>query len=233
MNKIVMLSLFLVMLVSFYVVATQQVPFKRYSCQSVVGRQAPSFTAPALVDGKETTISLADFEGKYKVLVFYPADFSFVCPTELWALQEKIAQFKEKNAVVLAISIDQLPTHKAWLDTPSDKGGIKGISFPLLTDIYKDICASYGVLDDSGVAKRGLFILDEQNIVQAALINNTKIGRNIDEALRLLDAAQFTAQHEDVCPANWQDGEQTFEPTVKGVKEYAQKKNSSNQSKEN
>jgi peroxiredoxin (alkyl hydroperoxide reductase subunit C) len=190
----------------------------------LVGQKAPNFTAPAVIAGEQESISLSKYTDKYKILAFYPSDFSFVCPTELRELQKLSAEFEKRNAVILAISVDQIYTHVAWLETPQDKGGVKGITFPLISDTSHQIACSYGVLTPDGVAMRALFVLDRDDIVQAALINNKAIGRNMKEALRLLDALQESEKHGEVCPASWHKGEKTIKPTRKGMTQYLEKK---------
>lgn len=187
-----------------------------------VGQKAPEFNCP-VVDG--TTVKehfcLKDLGSNYKVIFFYPADFTFVCPTELHAFQEKLEEFKKRNALLVGVSTDSVESHRKWLDTPKKEGGVQGITYPLIADNCKKMAISYGVLDESsGQALRGLFILDKDNIVQAAIVHNMPLGRNIEEALRILDALQFHEQHGQVCPANWETGQVAMDATNEGVKKY-------------
>lgn len=191
---------------------------------SLVTQPAPAFKVKAVVDGEISEVSLSDYPDTYKILIFYPADFSFICPTELFAFQDKIEEFKKINATLLAISVDQVYAHQAWLEKPKDKGGIQGISYPLLSDINKKISSSYGVLDEAeGVALRAIVIIDKNNIVQHLSINNSSVGRDIDEVLRVLKGIQFTQEHGNVCPANWHEGQETIKPTHEGLEEYLEK----------
>ena len=186
-----------------------------------IGKKAPVFTAKAIVDKQIQTLSLDDFAEKYKLLFFYPLDFTFVCPTEILAIQEKLAKFKKQNVEVLGISIDSVHSHLAWINTPRASGGVEGISFPLVSDINKTIARDYGVLDDeSGVALRGVFLLDKSNIVQHCAIHNLSLGRNIEEIIRVIDALQYVEKHGEVCPANWIPGAKAIKPTKDGLKKY-------------
>jgi peroxiredoxin 2/4 len=187
-----------------------------------VGQKAPGFDCPVVKnDGVEKNFSLGCITKPYKVIFFYPADFTFVCPTELHAFQEKLAEFEKREAVVIGVSTDTVESHQKWLKTPKAEGGVLGISYPLIADDCKKMAIDYGVLDEeSGMALRGLFILDKDNIVQASVIHNMPLGRNIDEALRTLDALQFHEKNGQVCPANWETGQSAMDATNDGVKEY-------------
>jgi len=188
---------------------------------NLIGKKAPQFIAQAVVDEEIKTISLDDYKEQYKVVFFYPLDFTFVCPTELHAFQAALEEFKKRNTQVIGISVDSVHSHLAWLHTPKNKGGIEGITYPLVSDIHKSIARTWGVLDDAtGVALRGQFILDQDDVVQSMLINNDALGRNVYEALRLLDALQYVEQYGQVCPANWSAGEKALIPTVQGVEKY-------------
>lgn len=188
---------------------------------TLLGKQAPAFTAEAVVDDEIKKVSLSDYEGKNKILVFYPADFSFVCPTELFAFQEKIEEFNKRNAIILGISVDQIYAHQKWLEIPRDQGGVQGISYPLLSDVKKEISRAYGTLNEAqGNAFRGVFIIDKNNIVQASIMYNESIGRDIAEVLRVLDAVLFTQEHGQVCPANWAKGQQGMTASQEGLHEY-------------
>lgn len=186
-----------------------------------VGKQAPDFSCEAVVNGHIKHISLADYSSGYKLLFFYPLDFTFVCPTELHAMQENIEQFKQRNVQVLAISVDSAHTHMAWLNTPKISGGIQGITFPVLSDIHKSIARSYDVLNEEvGVSLRGVFLLDEKNVVQYASVNNFALGRNVSELLRVVDSLTHVEKHGEVCPANWIVGAPAMTATREGVVKY-------------
>lgn len=188
----------------------------------LVNKEAPDFTAKAVQEG--TVIDeykLSDLRGKYVVLFFYPLDFTFVCPTELHAFQAKLAEFKKRNVEVVGVSIDSWFSHLAWLQQPKNQGGIEGVTYPLVSDLNKTISKDYDVLlEGVGIALRGLFLIDKEGIVQHQVVNNLPLGRSIDEALRLVDALQFTEEHGEVCPANWKEGEKSMKPTGDGLKEY-------------
>ncbi|HJM68371.1 MAG TPA: peroxiredoxin [Candidatus Babeliales bacterium] len=186
-----------------------------------VGKPAPNFKAEAVINGNIKTLNLNSFEGKYKVLFFYPLDFTFVCPTELHAFEELTEEFEKRNTQVIACSVDSVHSHQAWLNTPKAKGGIEGINYPILSDINKSIAMNYGALHHTdGIALRGLFIIDQNNVIQAAQINNLPLGRNVQEVLRLIDALQHHEKHGDVCPANWTKDKPAMQATQSGVKEY-------------
>lgn len=190
-------------------------------CATLVGQKAPDFKAKAIVDGQTKEISLSDFNGKNKILIFYPADFSFICPTELFAFQEKIKDFQERNTVLIAISVDNIYSHERWLESPRDEGGVKGITYPIASDITKKMSTDYQTLDEKeGVALRGLIIIDTDNIIQAQSVYNMNVGRDITEVLRVLDAILFIQEHGQVCPANWAKGQAALTPTHNGLKEY-------------
>lgn len=186
-----------------------------------VGKPAPGFSCQAVHNNAIKQLSLSEFDNQYKVLFFYPLDFTFVCPTELHAFQEKLHEFEKRNCAVLAASIDSAYSHSAWLKTPKAQGGIQGITYPIIADINKSIARDYGVLDEQqGVALRGVFLLDKDNIVQSAQVNNLSLGRSVDEILRLLDALQHAEAHGEVCPANWNAGDRAMKPNDSGLKEY-------------
>jgi peroxiredoxin (alkyl hydroperoxide reductase subunit C) len=189
---------------------------------SLVQKNAPDFKATAVINGGFKEISLSDYKGKkYVVLYFYPLDFTFVCPTEIIAFNDKLAEFKKRNAEVLGISVDSHFTHLAWINTPRKAGGLGHLDYPLVSDLSKKIAADYDVLTaDGAVALRGLFIVDRQGIVRHALVNDLPLGRNVDEAIRILDALQSFEQHGEVCPANWKPGEKTMKADPQGSKKY-------------
>jgi peroxiredoxin (alkyl hydroperoxide reductase subunit C) len=191
---------------------------------SLVTKEAPDFTAQAVMpDNSFTELTLSSYRGKYVVLFFYPLDFTFVCPSEIIAFDKMLSRFKEKNAEVIGVSIDSHFTHLAWKNTPVDKGGIGQVQYPLVADLNKNISSDFGVLVDDSVALRGLFLIDKEGIVRHALVNDLSLGRNVEEAIRMLDALQFTEEHGEVCPANWKDGDEAMKPTSDGVAEYLAK----------
>ncbi len=203
----------------------------------LVGKKAPSFKAQAVVNGDEIVenFSLDQYLGKkYVILFFYPKDFTFVCPTELHAFQEKLAEFENRNVAVVACSTDTEQSHWGWLQLDKKQGGIKGITYPVVADTSKTISANYDMLngeyfyDENNhmqatselIAYRGLFLIDRAGIVQHQLVNNLPIGRNIDEALRVVDALQFFEEKGEVCPANWSKGKDGLKDTHDGVASY-------------
>jgi peroxiredoxin (alkyl hydroperoxide reductase subunit C) len=190
----------------------------------LTGRQAPNFKTEAVINGEFVDISLSDYRGKkYVVLFFYPLDFTFVCPTELHAFQEKLEEFKKRDVELLGCSIDSKFSHFAWLNTSKDQGGIQGVQYPLLADIHRTIARDYDVLSDDGVAFRGLFLIDKQGIVRHQLVNDLPLGRNVDDTLRLVDALQHVEKHGEVCPANWSKGKDAMKANKDGVSSYLSK----------
>lgn len=202
----------------------------------LVGKQAPSFSAKAVVHGNEIVdnFTLDQFKGKYVILFFYPKDFTFVCPTELHAFQEKLQEFKDRNCEVVAVSTDTEQSHWGWLQMPKDRGGIQGITYPILADTNKTISFNYDVLvgdwgyDDNGqmqaegelIAYRALFLIDREGKVRHELVNDLPLGRNVDEAIRVLDALQFNEENGEVCPANWNKGKSGMKADHDGVAAY-------------
>lgn len=188
----------------------------------LVGKKAPTFCAKAVVKGKiEENFSLDKFHGKYVLLFFYPLDFTFVCPTELHAFQERLQDFALRGVQVLACSIDSCFSHVAWLNTPIEKGGIQGIEYPILSDVNKQICRAYDVLkEDEGIAFRGLFLIDKEGIVRHQIVNDLPLGRSVDEALRMVDALIYYEENGEVCPANWGKGKKALKATAQGLVEY-------------
>ena len=204
---------------------------------TLVGKKAPSFKAAAVVNGGEIVadFSLDQYLGKnHIVLFFYPKDFTFVCPSELHAFQSKLAEFEQRGVKVVACSTDTEESHWGWLQVPKDKGGIQGIKYPIIADTAKTISDAYGVLfgeydyDTEGnmiatgpmIAFRGLYLIDKEGIVQHQLVNNLPLGRNVDEALRMVDALQFVEENGEVCPANWVKGEDGMTASFDGVADY-------------
>ncbi|HYG16925.1 MAG TPA: peroxiredoxin [Bacteroidia bacterium] len=206
----------------------------------LVGKKAPHFVADAVVNGDFVeNFSLAQYEGKnHVVFYFYPLDFTFVCPTEIIAFQKRIADFESRGVKVVGCSIDSKFTHWAWLNTPQDDGGIQGVEYPLVADVNKTIAMNYGVLaghydyDDEGrmvfvsdkgddaVAYRGLFLIDKDGIVRHQVVNDLPLGRSIDETLRMVDALLFFEEKGEVCPADWEKGQEGLVDTAEGVAKY-------------
>ena len=188
----------------------------------LVGKKAPEFVTKAVIEQKVVdNFSLQDMQGEYVVLFFYPLDFTFVCPTELHAFQEKLEDFKSRNANVVGCSVDSWFSHLSWLSTPKSKGGIEGVAYPLVSDLTKSIAREYDVLkEDEGIAYRGLFLIDKEGIVRHQIVNDLPLGRSIDEALRMLDALIFFEKNGEVCPANWQQGKKAMKSDQDGLVEY-------------
>ena len=202
----------------------------------LVGKKAPLFKAKAVINGSEITeFSLEQYIGKkYVILFFYPMDFTFVCPTEILAFQEKIEEFEQRNVAVVGCSVDSEFSHWKWLQTEMKDGGIKGVKFPLVADFTKTISENYDVLagdydyNDIGeatfngapVAYRGLFLIDKKGVVRHQLVNDLPLGRDVDEALRIIDALQFFEENGEVCPANWSKGKKAMKATQEGVATY-------------
>ncbi len=189
----------------------------------LVGNQAPYFKASALVNGAEKTISTEDYNGKWKVLFFYPLDFTFVCPTEIIAYSEASDKFKAMGCELIACSVDSYFSHLAWTKQPRNDGGLGEVKFPIIADLDKKIARDFEVLVNDGVALRGLFIIDDKNVIQHSTINNLSVGRSVDETLRLVEAYQFTAKSGEVCPANWKKGADTMKPDTAGSKTWFKK----------
>lgn len=188
----------------------------------LVGKLAPDFKAKAVTGNRIVeNFSLLHYRGKYVVFFFYPLDFTFVCPTELHAFQEKLEEFEKRNAQVVGCSVDSAFTHHAWLNTPKQKGGIEGVDFPLVSDLNKTIAKDYDVLiPHEGIAYRGLFLIDREGIVRHQIVNDLPLGRSVDETLRILDALIYFERHGEVCPANWQNGKKSMKPTQEGLESY-------------
>ncbi|NTV91755.1 MAG: peroxiredoxin [Chlorobiaceae bacterium] len=189
----------------------------------LVGRKAPDFCVEAVTGGSRfvEACRLSDYAGKYVVLFFYPLDFTFVCPTELHAFQDKLEEFQKRNVEVIGCSVDSKFSHFAWLQTPRNRGGIEGVTYTLLSDINKTVSSDYDVLvDGAGISLRGLFLIDREGIVRHQVVNDLGLGRNVDEVLRMIDALQFTEEFGEVCPANWNKGDKTMKPDDEGLKEF-------------
>lgn len=207
----------------------------------LVGKNAPVFKANAVINGNEIVenFSLEQYKGKqYVVFFFYPADFTFVCPTELIAFQEKLTEFEARNVAVVGASTDSAFSHWKWLQTPQNEGGIKGVKYPIVADQTLMISSAYDVLagnfdyNDSGEdvfvgapqAYRGLFLIDKEGVVRHQVVNDMPLGRNVDEALRVIDALQFVEENGEVCPANWKKGEKALKATQDGIADYLSNK---------
>lgn len=189
---------------------------------TLVGNRAPLFNAQAVVNGSiANDFSLSRYRGMNIVFFFYPLDFTFVCPTELHAFEECLEEFEKRNTQVVGCSVDSCYSHLAWLNTPKAKGGIEGVSYPLVSDLNKTISRDYGVLiADQGIAYRGLFLIDKEGIVRHQVVNDLPIGRSVEETLRTLDALLYFEQHGEVCPANWKQGMQAFKPSQEGLNRF-------------
>lgn len=183
---------------------------------------APDFAATAVMPDNtfKENFKLSDFRGKYVLLFFYPLNFTFVCPTEILAFNKAVRQFEENNCQLIGISIDSHFSHLAWKNTAITNGGIGNIQYPLVSDLNKSISRDYHVLLDSGIALRGLFLIDREGIIRHQVVNDLPLGRNVNEALRILYALQFTEKYGEVCPANWQQGEDALTPTAEGISKY-------------
>ena len=181
---------------------------------TLVGKPAPKFKSAAIVKGAiKPDVSLDDYKGKWVVLFFYPLDFTFVCPTEIIGFADRMADFTSRGAEVVGVSIDSQYSHLAWYNTPRNKGGIAGSDYPIVADVTKSIARDYGVLDEAkGIALRGVFLINPDGVIQSETVNFFNIGRNVDEILRTLDAAQQAAKTGEVCPANWSKGKDTINP---------------------
>lgn len=193
----------------------------------LVGREAPDFTAQAVMPDNsiQADFNLKSFaKGKYAILFFWPLDFTFVCPSEIIAFDNRVDEFKKRGAEIIGISVDSQYTHYAWKNTPVDKGGIGNIRFPLVADLTKSIARAYDVLTGDAVAFRGTFLIDKKGMVRHQLVNDLPLGRNVDETLRTLDALIFHEEHGEVCPANWKKGEKGMTATAEGVASYLKEK---------
>lgn len=189
----------------------------------LVGKAAPDFTATAVMGNNEINESfnlLSHIKGKYGVVFFYPLDFTFVCPSEILAFDHRLKDFQDRNTEVIAVSVDSQFSHLAWKNTPVNKGGLGQVKFPLVADLDKSIARAYDVLINDAVALRGTFLIDRDGIVRHQVVNDLPLGRNIDEAIRMVDALQFNEQHGEVCPAGWNKGKAGMTATPEGVASY-------------
>ena len=189
----------------------------------LVGRQAPDFEAAAVTGNGEIVenFKLSDSNGKLRVLFFWPLDFTFVCPSEILAYSNRVPKFEGMNVKVIAVSVDSQFTHAAWRNTSPNDGGLGPVKFPMVADMTKQIARDYDVLiEDDGVALRGTFLIDREGVVRHQLVNDLPLGRNVDEAIRLVDALQFHEEHGEVCPAGWNKGDEGMKADAEGVASY-------------
>jgi peroxiredoxin (alkyl hydroperoxide reductase subunit C) len=191
----------------------------------LIEKKAPNFYASAVLGNDDIVdnFNLSDISDKYIVLFFYPLDFTFVCPTEILAFNEKLNEFKKREAEIIGVSIDSVYTHLAWKKTPIENGGIGNINYPLVSDIKREIGRAYDVILEDETALRALFIIDKNGIVRHTTLNDTSLGRNINEVIRTLDAIRHYDEHGKVCPANWEKGSASINPTTDGVVNYLSK----------
>jgi peroxiredoxin (alkyl hydroperoxide reductase subunit C) len=191
----------------------------------LIAKQAPDFKAKAIsADGTIIDdFGLSSLRGKYVILFFYPLDFTFVCPTEILAFNERLEEFKSRDAEIIGVSVDSVYTHAAWRKTKLEDGGIGPIRYPLVSDLNKRIARDYGVLLDDEVALRGLFLIDREGIIRHTVINDQPLGRSVTEALRMLDALRMYDQRGLVCPANWKQGDAGMNETKESVIDYLSK----------
>ncbi|MFJ1338847.1 peroxiredoxin [Pseudomonas caricapapayae] len=189
----------------------------------LVGKTAPDFTVPAVLGNGEIVDSFnlaSAIKGKYGLVFFYPLDFTFVCPSELIALDHRMAEFRDRNVEVIAVSIDSHFTHNAWRNTPINAGGIGQVQYIMAADMKHEIAKAYDVESEGGVAFRGAFLIDDKGVVRSQIVNDLPLGRNMDELLRLVDALQFVEEHGEVCPANWKKGDKGMTASPEGVAAY-------------
>ncbi|MEM8593428.1 MAG: peroxiredoxin [Pseudomonadota bacterium] len=189
----------------------------------LVGKKAPDFTCPGVKGTGEIVDSLTlseEIKGKYGIVFFYPLDFTFVCPSELIALDNRVEQLKALNTEVIAVSIDSHFTHNAWRNTAINDGGIGAVKYTMAADMTHDICRAYDVESDGGVAFRGVFLIDKEGVVRSQIVNDLPLGRNMDELIRLVEALQFHEEHGEVCPAGWNKGDSGMDASPTGVASY-------------
>ena len=192
----------------------------------LIGKKAPDFKATAIMGDNsinENFVLSKFLSGKKGIVFFYPLNFTFVCPSEIIAFDKKVEEFKKRNTEVIGISIDSHFSHLAYKNTAIDNGGIGKIRYPLVSDITKDISRSYDVLLNHSVALRGTFLIDEDFVIRHQVVNDLPLGRNVDEAIRMVDALEFHQKHGEVCPANWKPGKATIKPNTEGIKNYLSK----------
>lgn len=189
----------------------------------LVGKKAPDFTTSAVMPNNEINDSFnlhSYLKGKIGVLFFYPLDFTFVCPSEIIAFDNRLKEFKDRGAEVIGVSVDSKFTHLAWKNTEVNKGGIGQVQYPLVADLTKSIARDYDVLIGDAVALRGTFLIDQEGVVRHQVVNDLPLGRNIDEAIRMVDSLKFFQENGEVCPAGWNKGKQGMKPDAAGVAEY-------------
>lgn len=186
----------------------------------LVGKHAPDFKAKVVFGGETKSISLSEYKGKYVVLFFYPLDFTFVCPTEMHAFQDKLNDFKQRGVELFGCSVDSDHSHIAWLNTPKERGGIQGIQYGIISDLGGKIARDYDVLSNDNVAFRAVFLIDKEGVVRHQLVNDLPLGRSVDEVLRTVDALQHVEQHGEVCPANWMKGKTAMKATRESTSAY-------------
>ncbi len=190
---------------------------------TLVQKPAPEFKGQAVVGNAFKEVKLSDYKGKWVVLFFYPLDFTFVCPTEITAFSDQYSKFEELNTEVIGVSVDSHFTHLAWVNTPRKQGGLGELRYPLLSDLTKNVARDYGVLLDSGISLRGLFIINPKGVVQYSVVHDLGIGRSVDETLRVLSALQQVEKTGEVCPANWKPGADTIKPNPSASKQFFSK----------
>ncbi|UTF61085.1 peroxiredoxin [Gilvimarinus sp. DA14] len=189
----------------------------------LVGKQVPDFTAAAVLGNGEIVdeYKLSEaIKGKKAVVFFYPLDFTFVCPSELIAFDNRFQAFQDRGVEVIAVSIDSQFTHSAWRNTPVNEGGIGQVKYTMVADVKHEICQAFDVEADAGVAFRGSFLIDEDGVVRHQVVNDLPLGRNVDEMLRMVDALAFHQEHGEVCPAGWQEGDKGMDASAQGVASY-------------
>lgn len=192
----------------------------------LVGKKAPDFTAAAVMPNNEINDKFnlsAYLKNKIGVLFFYPLDFTFVCPSEIIAFDNRLQEFKDRGAEVIGVSVDSKYTHLAWKNTPIEKGGIGQVQYPLVADLTKQIARDYDVLMADAVALRGTFLIDQDGVVRHQVVNDLPLGRNIDEAIRMVDSLKFFQENGEVCPAGWNKGKKGMKADASGVAEYLAK----------
>lgn len=189
-----------------------------------VCQPAPDFTAMGVVNKQFEEVKLSSYKGKNVVLFFWPLDFTFVCPTEIVAFSDAHSQFADRNTAVIGVSTDSHFTHLAWQNTARSEGGIGDIAYPMVADLNQNICRSYGVLlEEKGIALRGLFLIDKEGMIRHMLINDLPLGRSVDEAIRMVDALKFFEENGEVCPANWRPGADTIKADPANSKTFFKK----------
>jgi len=188
---------------------------------NLVTQAAPNFTAQAVMpDGSFQEVALAQYQGQHVLLFFYPLDFTFVCPTEIIAFSDAAEKFEALGVQLLSCSVDSHFTHLAWRNVPRNEGGLGDIRYPMVADLNKQIANDYNVLLESGIALRGLFLIDKEGVIRHQLVNDLPLGRSVDEALRMVESLQYFEENGEVCPANWQKGKATIKPDPKSSKEF-------------